>query len=301
MQDVEKTEIQRDTSTRRLRRRNRLRPIYGLLVAALVIGVGIALSMTLFFNIQTIEVAGDAPQYTAEEIAQASGVHTGDNMMRLNRADVEQHILDRLVFVDDVTIKKQFPDVLVISVSPSQAAFNVVDDSGTLQVSAAGKILKNGPETDAALPVITGFEPAVRDPGQMLASKDSQKDQIFQTLTTQMAKGLSFSITQMNLKDKYDLVITFDNRVDFSLGNWSEMDYKITLAETVLAQLSTDKVGYLTMVGDHQCSYRDKEDVAKQTTAAITDENGAAVSETDADGNPISTTTETTVVANDWQ
>lgn len=301
MQDVEKTEIQRDTSTRRMRRRNRLRPIYGLLVAALVIGVGIALSMTLFFNIQTIEISGDAPQYTAEEIAQASGVHTGDNMMRLNRADVEQHILDRLVFVDDVTIKKQFPDVLVISVTPSQAAFNVVDDSGTLQVSATGKILKNGPDTDATLPVITGFEPAVRDPGQMLASKDSQKDQIFQTLTSQMAKGLSFPITQMNLKDKYDLVITFDNRVDFSLGNWSEMDYKITLAETVLAQLSTDKVGYLTMVGDHQCSYRDKEDVAKQTTAAITDENGGAVSETDEDGNPISTTTETTAVANDWQ
>ena len=31
------------------------------------------------------------------------------------------------------------------------------------------------------------------------------------------------------------------------------MDYKITLAETVLGQLSSDKVGYLSMVGDHQC------------------------------------------------
>ena len=83
MQDVEKTEIQRDTSARRKRRRNRMRPLYGLLVSALVIGVGVALSMTVFFNIDTIEIDGDAPDYTAEEIAQASGVHTGDNMMRL--------------------------------------------------------------------------------------------------------------------------------------------------------------------------------------------------------------------------
>lgn len=91
------------------------------------------------FNIDTIEIDGDAPDYTAEEIAQASGVHTGDNMMRLKRADVQKNILDRLVFVDSVTVKKEFPSVLVISVTPSKAALNLVDDSGTLQVSAAGK------------------------------------------------------------------------------------------------------------------------------------------------------------------
>ena len=37
MQDVEKTEIQSQTSPKRRRRRNRMRPLYGLLVAALVI------------------------------------------------------------------------------------------------------------------------------------------------------------------------------------------------------------------------------------------------------------------------
>ncbi|MFQ9093002.1 MAG: UDP-N-acetylglucosamine 1-carboxyvinyltransferase [Ruminococcus sp.] len=66
MQDVEKTEIQSQTSPKRRRRRNRMRPLYGLLVAALVIGVGVSLSMTVFFNIATI--AGDAPQYTAEDM-----------------------------------------------------------------------------------------------------------------------------------------------------------------------------------------------------------------------------------------
>lgn len=86
-----------------------MRPLYGLLVAALVIGVGVSLSMTVFFNIATIEIAGDAPQYTAEDIADASGVHTGDNMMRLNRDEVEQNILARMVFVDSVSIQKTFP------------------------------------------------------------------------------------------------------------------------------------------------------------------------------------------------
>ena len=83
-------------------------------MAALVIGVGFALSMTVFFNIATMEIAGDAPQYTAEDIADASGVHTGDNMMRLNRDEVEQNILARMVFVDSVSIQKNFHDKLVL-------------------------------------------------------------------------------------------------------------------------------------------------------------------------------------------
>lgn len=55
MQDVEKTEIQSQTSPKRRRRRNRMRPLYGLLVAALVIGVGVSLSMTVFSTLRLLK------------------------------------------------------------------------------------------------------------------------------------------------------------------------------------------------------------------------------------------------------
>ncbi len=305
MQDVEKTEIQRDTSARRMRRRNRMRPLYGLVVAALVVGVGISLSMTVFFNIQTIEIAGNAPQYSAEDIAKASGVHTGDNMMRLDQEETAQNVMNQLVFVDDVQVKKKFPDTLVITVTPSIASYNVVDDSGTLQISAAGKILRNSPDTNSELPVITGFHPETREAGDMLASKDSQKDQIFQSLTKIMAEGLQYPVTAIDMEDKYELVLTFENRICFKMGNWSDMTYKITLAQDVISQLAEDKNGYLYMIGDNQCSYRDKDAVEQQTTAPLvtmsTDESGNPVAETDENGNFISTSTETTAIENQWQ
>ncbi len=292
MQDVEKTEIQRDTSARRRRRRNRMRPLYSLVVFVLVIGVGVALCMTVFFNIQTIQIAGESAEYTAEEIAQASGVHTGDNLMRLDRAEVEQNVLDRLVFVDSVRVEKEFPDVLVITVTPSEPAYNLVDDSGTLQVSAAGKILKSSPETDASLPTITGFDPMTREPGKTLASNDSQKDAIFETLSELMTKGLEYPITEIDMTDKYDIVLMLDGRIEFSLGNWSELSYKVAMAETVLSELSSDKVGYLTMVGDHQCSYRDKDTVDQQTATPV------VTTQTDENGNLVEAeTTETTTAA----
>ncbi|MFR0949258.1 MAG: cell division protein FtsQ/DivIB [Ruminococcus callidus] len=100
------------------------------------------------------------------DVVKASGVHTGDNMMRLNRETVKENILSRLIFVDSVSIQKDFPDRLVITIEPSKAAFNVTDSSGTLQVSAAGKILVSGPDSDPSLPTITGFEASVREPGK---------------------------------------------------------------------------------------------------------------------------------------
>jgi len=183
----------------------------------------------------------------------------------------------------------------------------VTDSSGTLQVSAAGKILVSGPDSDPSLPTITGFEASVREPGKTLASRDSQKDKIFQSLSERIAKGLDCPVTSIDLTDKYNINLIFDGRVSFQLGNWSDMDYKITLAETVLGQLSPDKVGYLSMVGDHQCSYRDKEAVEQQTTAPLqttaTDEYGNPVTETDEYGNLVTTETqtETTTTAAGWQ
>ena len=64
---------------------------------------------------------------------------------------------------------------------------------------------------------------------------------------------------------------------------------------------------YLSMVGDHQCSYRDKEAVEQQTTAPLqttaTDEYGNPVTETDEYGNLVTTETqtETTTTAAGWQ
>ena len=46
MQDVQKTNIKRRNSVKRMRRRKRMMPLYMLLVLLLVVGVGIALSVT---------------------------------------------------------------------------------------------------------------------------------------------------------------------------------------------------------------------------------------------------------------
>lgn len=291
MQDVEKTEIRREPDARRQRSRNRTRPLYGFTVLLLIIGVGIALCMTVFFNIETIEIDGESESYTAVEIAAASGVHTGDNLMRVSEEDVQEEVLSELIFIESVTVEKEYPDLIRITVSPSEAAYTLVDDDGTVQISDTGKILQTSEDADDDLPTITGYDPVSLETGTVLESSDSQKSSILESILDIMSEDLTYPITGIDLTDKYDIVLTFDDRMIFSLGNWSELEYKIKLAETVIGELEEDDEGYLTMVGENQISYRDKDAVEQQTTVTTT-------TVTDEEGNVITdTTTETTTVS----
>ena len=52
MQDVKKTDMKSETNVKRVRRRNRWLPLYIAVVLVLTAGVGVALSTTVFFNVE---------------------------------------------------------------------------------------------------------------------------------------------------------------------------------------------------------------------------------------------------------
>lgn len=301
MQDVEKTEIQRDEREGRNRRRSKQSPFYRLAIIISVIIVGYAICCTFLFNIGPVEIEEDT-MYTVQEIMEAADIHTGDNLVRLDTDKVVSNIKKKCVCVETVTVKKHYPDTVTIYVTRGEAALNIVDESGALQVTTSGRIIESSAEYNADLPIVTGFQPKTRNAGDQLTSKAEGKDEVFLTLAKQVAKESEYPITAIDMTDRYNIVLTLDNRIEFNMGNVSNLEYKLELARTVMADLSAEKEGYMDMVGNNQISFRDKDAVAAQTTAvvttALTDEYGAEV-ETDEDGNYITeeseeTTTETT-------
>ena len=71
MKDVEKTNVERQNSRKRIRRRRRMMNVYGLVVLLLVLTAGITISYTFLFNIDEIRVSGESDMYSAEEIVTA--------------------------------------------------------------------------------------------------------------------------------------------------------------------------------------------------------------------------------------
>ena len=63
--------------------------------AVLVICGAIVAALTLFFRVNTVVVSGQQ-RYTQQQILDASGIQTGDNLFLLNKYDVANQIIGEL-------------------------------------------------------------------------------------------------------------------------------------------------------------------------------------------------------------
>ncbi len=294
MRDVEKTSMRQETNYRRARRRRRGMTAYAMLVFLAAIGVVITLSMTVLFNIKEIQVTGDASNYTAEEIVAATGISVGDNLVRLNVSEAEAQGLEQLVYAKNVTITRQFPNTLLINVQRCIPRYNVKYENGMLVVSEHGRILRDSMDPEAGLITIYGYKPFEPAPGKMIAAEEERHDTVFQAFQQIIEeKNLVYPVISIDMTNLYDIHVNFDNRIDFAMGNWNEIDYKITFAQEVISKQPAGKEGYLTMVGNNQVSFRSKDDVEQMqqnlqevTTEAVTDAFGNPVTETTESGMP---------------
>lgn len=287
MKDVEKTNVQRENSSKRMRRRRRKMNLYGLIVVLLVLTVGITISYTFLFNISEIRVGGESDQYTAEEIVNASGISKGDNLLRLNTRKSEQNILDTLLYIETADVDRDFPSSLEITVSKCIPAFNIPYETGTLLVSRKGKILADNGFITEGLPIFYGFEPSETTPGKQLVSSDNQKDEAFQMLIAQINSSEESLISSVDMSDKYEILVNYSNGIIFKMGNWTDIEYKLDLAQSVMNDDSVKgKSGYITMIGSNQCSFRVSDEPVNNAVAASTE------SATDENGMPIGTGTD---------
>ncbi len=284
MRDVEKTSMAHETNYRRIRRRRRGFTMYALVVVVLAVGVTITLSMTVMFNIQTIQVTGDAKMYTAEEIAKATGINIGDNMVRLDMEAAEQRALESLIYVEDITLTRQFPDTLVIDVQKCVPTYNVAYEFGTLIVSEYGKILENTMDPQGDLVTIKGYTPYEPLKGRWIASERERDDKILKTFMNIISEQeLTAPIVLVDMTESHNIIVNFDNRIEFDMGNWDDIEYKINFAQHIISKQPENKEGYLTMIGTNQCAFRNKADVEAGKAAKEELEASEAAEETTAE------------------
>lgn len=255
MRDVVKTNVKRNQNSKRVRRRRRNVPLYCFLVIIFVMGIGILLSVTLFFNINKINIKGEV-NYSNEDIIRMSGISIGDNMVRMDTQKVGNNILNSMIYIEDVNINKKYPDTLEINVTKCVAAANIQFGNEYILVSQKGKILDKVDSPQDDLIIVNGFEPAAETLGTYLTSNDEQKTEIYFEIFEYITNNQKNKIRNVDITDKYDIIINYDDRINFELGNANDITYKLKLAETVFDDLGDDKKGTMEMVGSNQISFR---------------------------------------------
>ena len=255
MRDVVKTNVKRQQSSKRQHRRSRLNPVYFLLVVVLVIGIGAALSMTLFFNVTDIIVDNETDA-ADEEIVRLSGIHYQDNLVRLDTRTAEKAITDAVVYAEKVTVKKQFPSTVAITVEKAVPVANISCSYGYLLVSSSGRILemlKDDAPRDGLL-LVTGYNPAVSAPGEQIKSEDQRLDSALRTMTAAVASCGSDRIVSVDLRDQSDILVQIGKHVTYHMGNSSDAVYKLKLALKAEEEVNPQKKYRFTIIGNNQIS-----------------------------------------------
>ena len=102
-----------------------------LLRLATVVAVVLAIvfGMSIFFKVDDIRVSG-CSKYSAWEVAEASGVEDGMNLMSISRAQISGSIISKLPYVDTVRVGINLPDTVIIEIKELDAVYSVEDAEG---------------------------------------------------------------------------------------------------------------------------------------------------------------------------
>ena len=239
--EVWEDDMSRRSSRSRTHRRNRGRfgPLFKLLC---VLGVVVALTggATVFFRVETVEVTGNQ-RYTQEEIVEASGIQTGDNLYALNKVRIDRRIRTRLPYVGELSINRSLPSTIRIAVTEWEAVAQVAvptPEQAAWLISVKGKLLEQAPENSAAI-VVTGLTAIAPQAGELLRVPEGENTRL-EALTALLGAmeeaDLFPEISQIQLETTR-LIVRYADRFDVKMKLNADFSYDIRLMRAVREQM----------------------------------------------------------------
>lgn len=247
-----------------VRRRRAIRRLTALALLLCVIGVGVYLTVTMLFKINTLEVAvdGEVVQevggYSSAEILQALGVHAEENIFSFDPAEKAAALEKQFPLLENIRVERDYPNTVVVRTNAATAVYAMQTSGGWLSLSAGLKIL----DQDSAQPdliILCGGEPISTTPGTQLefetgpsgpssgsAASDSAAsseagpptDKRLESLNTLLtaldSSELGADVTRIEFEDPEQMAFLYQGRISVLLGTLNELDYKLRLAKYVL-------------------------------------------------------------------
>lgn len=247
-----------------VRRCRAIRRLTALALLLCVIGVGVYLTVTMLFKINTLEVAvdGEVVQevggYSSAEILQALGVHAEENIFSFDPAEKAAALEKQFPLLENIQVERDYPNTVVVRTNAATAVYAMQTSGGWLSLSAGLKIL----DQDSAQPdliILCGGEPVSTTPGTQLEFEtgpsgpssgsavsdstasseagpptDKRLESLNTLLTALDSSELGADVTRIEFEDPEQMAFLYQGRISVLLGTLNELDYKLRLAKYVL-------------------------------------------------------------------
>ena len=260
---------------------------FGLLFVLMIITLAI-LSMTVFFNAETILVEGNT-RYTAEELLETGGLTVGQNLFRLDKFEVIDQ-METLPYVKSVTIKRKLPNTLTVKVVENQPVVWIATETGAALLNEEYRVLEF-----VELPV--SEMPAEEESGEEATEEGEEAEaveetspvagvpQLTQIIATDLVVGqtalfgeadytgflkrlydgflgqseLSWQkVQEVQFFARYDIQLLYDERITIDFGTLDQTETKIELAAYLLKDNGYSQTATVDVSDTERVYYRPK-------------------------------------------
>lgn len=231
---MSKDEIRHINRQRRRRRQKKLRLAFYAVLLVCFIGLAVGLSLTVFFNIDKIEMSGSSV-YGDTDIITASEINIGDNLFLTDTDAAAEKITGKLPYAGEVRIKRKFPVTLIIEVTDTReyAAFDW--EQGYVLIDEKGKVLSNSATVlREGVAYIAGTYPVK---AQLCATAEFEDKLTLENITRVLSAiknaGLD-KISVVNLSDTSAITLMYDDRIMLKAGGIANFEKKMLRASEAL-------------------------------------------------------------------
>lgn len=219
-------------------------------IAVLLIIIIVIFGISVFFRISAIEITG-AEKYTIEQILSVSGIKKGDNLIFIDTNAASKNISSNLPYLNEVVIDKVIPDRLLIKVTESKpiAVFKSGDRWWIMDQKA--RVLEETDEISASQKImVSGIEALSAVAGQQIRVNESDATKLKYLVDVLYAinnAGISDLVGSLDMSNIGNIKFTYTDRFTVILGSGENTDYKLSLMQNVIAQLTSDEKGRIDL------------------------------------------------------
>lgn len=239
-----------------------------LLHIATVVAVVLALvfGMTIFFKVQNITVVG-SEKYSQWDIAQASGIQNGENLLTLSRAKISGKITTALPYVKKVRVGITLPDTVNLQIEELEVYYSIQDEEEQWWLMAAdGKILEKTTEAKSLENTrVLGVQLSSPEPGKQAVAaepvpeetmedgqtvpvtvKGSERLQAAVSLLKNLeSNGIIGKAASIDVEDLTGIELWYGQQYQVFIGDTSRLDYKLASMKAAVSQMNDYQSGEL--------------------------------------------------------
>lgn len=226
--------VQRRINAKKHRRKRKKKLIiFYIFLIMSIFFIGSFFVVHTFFKINNIEIVG-TEKYKDEQIKKVINLNIGESIFRYKSYTIKNALKDNLVYVDDAVVQKVLPNKVFIKIIEAKPVYFFNSNNSLFLVSSYMKILekKERKPINSNLIEIKGIIVNNKNIGDYI--DDNDRLVILKRLNKVFKVNKFKEIKVIDLTNKRNIKLNYQDRIFILLGNSSNLDYKIKFVKSII-------------------------------------------------------------------